>query len=150
MTASVLPSAQDGLRDEMIMGSFDGLMTAIGVTLGAAHAPTHLIAAVAVCVALTGAMSMGAGVLLEDSRNGWREAAAMGSATLVGTFIPIIPVLLFRPAVAFPLTAVLAVGLASVIAAARGGMRRDYLAAYGLLIVVAVPTVGVALAFGAA
>lgn len=131
-------------------GLYDGCLTALGVVLASAHAARHTILVVAVCVSMTGAMSMGAGTLLEDDDHGAHEATAMGLATLIGTFIPIIPVLLFRPAIAFPLTAVLAVGLASVIAAARGGMRRDYLAAYGLLVVVAVPTVGVALAFGAA
>lgn len=135
---------------EAIFGGADGTMTALGVALSLGHAARHTIAVTAVCVALTGALSMAGGVLIEDDRNGLPEAAAMGAATAVGTFLPVLPLLLWRQPWAYLATAVLAVGVAAVIAAARGGRRRDFAVSFGVLAAVAVPTVLVAVAFGAA
>ncbi len=131
-----------------VFGSFDGMMTALGVILGASGASTRLLLEVALCVSVTGALSMGAGAVLEDNSYGLREGLIMGLATLIGTFLPAVPILLLAKPVSFMITAVLALGLAGAIGAVRGGHHRDYLASYGMLFGVAVPVIAIAVAFG--
>ena len=133
-----------------MFGLEDGLMTSIGVILGAAHVRRSTIAGIAACVAVTNAMSMGAGTLFEDTENGAKEAAAMGAAALVGTFLPAVPVVLLPFRVAVWVTALIALGVAGVIGRVRGGSRNDYLVTLVTMVVVAVPTILVALAIGTA
>ena len=133
-----------------MFGLEDGLMTSIGVILGAAHVHRSTIAGIAACVAVTNAMSMGAGTLFEDSENGMREATAMGAAAMVGTLLPALPVVLLPFRVAVWVTALVALGVAGVIGRVRGGSRADYLVTLATLAVVAAPTITVALALGTA
>lgn len=134
---------------EAIFGASDGLLTSLGVVLALQHAPHHLILVTAMCVSLTGALSMGVGTLLEDDRHGPKEALAMGGATAFGTFIPIVPILVFPLGFALLTTAILSLLMVGVIAKVRGGTRKDFLISYGLLGAVAIPTIALALAFGA-
>lgn len=129
-------AVSNSVKAEAIFGSADGFCTAIGIIAGSRHLAFGLVFA----VALAGALSMAWGQFISENGSGWREAVAMGVATLVGTAAPCLPVLLIGGPLGIACTVLLGIALAVVVGRARDG-KWGWLISLGGFLVVAVPTV---------
>lgn len=134
-------SSVDSLVDsadlsEAIFGSYDGLISVIGVIVGLLSSSRHTILAGAIGLAVASAVSMGAGEYLGDEGRNYRRAGIMAAATLIGTLVPIIPFLLFAKTTAIVGAAILALILAGWISWVRSKSEptlRSWIETYSIL-----------------
>ena len=106
---------------ESIFGVFDGLCSALGVILAIAINGAGDLVVAAVALAVGSAVSMACGEFLSDSGGSRRKAAAMGTATLIGSIAPAIPFIVFSGTIAYILCGLITTGLCILIAKFRPG-----------------------------
>ena len=108
-------------RAQVVFGSFDGLVSALGMVLALAltHSPALVTAAVALAVA--SAASMGAGEWLADTGGSLRRASVMAAATLAGSITPALPFIVGGGPAAFVACGLLTGAWVVVIAEVRPG-----------------------------
>lgn len=134
-----------------VFGAFDGAVSVVGALAGllAAHTSGRAILAVCAGLAVAAAVGMGAGDWLSGSPA--RTALVMALATLAGSLIPVLPVLLLpEPAGvggAIIVLAALGVWISETRADDRGRVRA-YTGTAALLITAAVLSVAVAVGLG--
>lgn len=73
-----------------IFGTFDGIVTVLGVVCTLLHHPDQMFP-VGCSVAAAGAVSMAGGEWLSDSDNGFLSSAVIGITSGVGTLLPVLP-----------------------------------------------------------
>ena len=131
---------------QAIFGSFDGMVSVLGVIVALTVSPTLIPAALGLAVA--SAVGMGAGEYLSDNGRSVGAAGMMAGATLVGTLSPVLPVVLGAPWwSAIPVVLALAALVARQNALTRG--PRAWAETYLLLAIAAGATVALTLATGA-
>lgn len=141
-------------ESEAIFGGFDGATSLIGFLAGAlvVHASSHAVLVQAAGLAVAAAVSMaGADLLAGKSR---RLAAVMGLATLAGSLLPAVPVVLVPGPLGVLLAAVLVAALGVAIAETRsragGGRRRGYVSTFAILVAASGLAAVVSVALGVA
>lgn len=127
------------LWSESVFGTFDGLVSVIGVIIGLLAETTTTIVLAAVGLAVASACGMAAGEWLSDNkdRGATHRAAVMGAATALGTMIPASPFFLFSKHVAVVTAAILAFCLAVGIGRVRNKGLLGYAQTLGTLAVAA-------------
>jgi VIT1/CCC1 family predicted Fe2+/Mn2+ transporter len=139
---------------EAIFGSFDGLVSALGV-IAAAYlvGNAHLLVTAAAGLAIAAAVSMAGGAFLSEptyQKGEAKRAGVMALATFVGAFLPAVPFLFFAKPVALIGTLVLVIAASTAIAQARvptHGYRRAYLQTLVILVVASGLSIGMTLLF---
>jgi len=129
-------------RDDVaqaIFGSFDGVVSVIGVMVALLARPTPIIVEAAVGLAAASAVGMAAGEYLGDASRNFRRAAVMGVATVVGTMCPVVPFMVLAKDAAIIVAVVLVVVISLAIAHARVQVAagRAYAETFGVLFVAA-------------
>jgi len=129
-------------RDDIsqaIFGSFDGVVSVIGVMVALLARPTPILVEAAVGLAAASAVGMAAGEYLGDATRNLRRAAVMGIATVVGTMCPVVPFMLLAKDTAIVVTVVLVAAMSLAIARARAQVtsRRAYVETFGVLLLAA-------------
>lgn len=106
-----------------VFGSFDGLISAIGVivALGAMNQNALLVAIAGLAVA--SGVGMAAGEWLSSTKCSIANALVMGIATIAGTIAPAIPFFIFPIVIATLVSVVIAIGLGVAIAKYRSPDR---------------------------
>jgi VIT1/CCC1 family predicted Fe2+/Mn2+ transporter len=142
-------------RDDVsqaIFGSFDGVVSVIGVIVALLARPSPIIVEAAVGLAAASAIGMAAGEYLGDDTRNLRRALVMGLATVIGTMAPVVPFMVLDKRLAIPvaLLLVLAISLAIAQARAQASPRRAYLETFGVLFLAAGVTALVSWLTGAA
>lgn len=80
------------LLSPAVFGVFDGSTSSVGVLLTSLHMTGHAILIVCFGLAVAGGVGMMAGSWLSEDRSGGLvQAAAIGTATLIGTMLPALP-----------------------------------------------------------
>jgi hypothetical protein len=107
------------MRKIAILGSFDGLTTALGMILSLAITGNfHGLAIAAVALAVGAAFSMAGGEYLGEDKTDWTLAKVMWTASLLGSALPAVAFLAPQP-YCWPICAVLVIGMLAVIAYER-------------------------------
>jgi VIT1/CCC1 family predicted Fe2+/Mn2+ transporter len=132
-------------RDDVsqaIFGSFDGVISVIGVMVALLARPTPIIVEAAVGLAAASAVGMMAGEYLGDDTRSLRRAIVMGVATIVGTMCPVVPFMLLAKEAAIIVAAVLVLAISLAIARARAqtSSARAYAETFGVLFISAAVT----------
>lgn len=78
-----------------VFGLFDGTTSVAGI-LGAVGTHPKLLLPAVVGLAVASAVGMGAGEWLSEGKTSWPAVAMMAGATLAGTIIPALPMLLIH------------------------------------------------------
>jgi|SRR5579884_1742833 len=128
-----------------VLGSFDGLVSVLGIILAAALAgvPSHLLLLTALGGAVAATVSMAGGEFLADPdteiKHKVRDGLVMGLATFIGSFLPVLPYLVLGSTSALITSLCLSLALAACIAEARassvpGGRKQAYRETLTLLI----------------
>jgi VIT1/CCC1 family predicted Fe2+/Mn2+ transporter len=135
-----------GVMSQFIFGSFDGVVTVLGVIIGllATGSPGNIVHA-CIGLAAAAAVSMGGGELLGDNSSSILKAIAMGAATLFGTLIPVIPFIFLPKLAACFGTAILTVGVGFLIGHFRDKGKAGYVQTFILLGAAVAITVAVTL-----
>jgi VIT1/CCC1 family predicted Fe2+/Mn2+ transporter len=126
-------------RAEAVFGLFDGLTSALGLTLVAAsRLSAHAVISTAAALAVGAGASMAAGEYLHDEHGRLRPAAVNGCATALGVLLPALPWLALRGLGAYAATLAIAACLGGLIARLRPerGLA-SLLRTFGVLIPVA-------------
>jgi hypothetical protein len=84
----------DATRASAVFGSFDGCTSVAGV-LGAVGTHPHLLLAPVIGLAVASAVGMGAGEWLSETKTHWSVVVMMALATLTGTILPALPMLIW-------------------------------------------------------
>lgn len=139
-------------QSEAVFGAFDGMTSLLGLLAGAlvAHASTHALLLEVLGLAVASAVGMAAGDYL--SGKSLALSLVMGAATLLGSVLPAVPVLVLHGATGQACGVVVALSLAAVIAEVRSretGRARGYLSTGIVLILTAGLSIAVALLAGA-
>jgi VIT1/CCC1 family predicted Fe2+/Mn2+ transporter len=142
-------------RDDVsqaIFGSFDGVVSVIGVMVALLARPTPIIVEAAIGLAAASAVGMAAGEYLGDATRNLRRAAVMGVATVVGTLCPVVPFMVLAKDAAIVVAVVLVVVISLAIARARAQVTssRAYMETFGVLFLAAGVTAVVSWLTGAA
>jgi VIT1/CCC1 family predicted Fe2+/Mn2+ transporter len=142
-------------RDDVsqaIFGSFDGVVSVIGVMVALLARPTPIIVEAAVGLAAASAVGMAAGEYLGDVTRNLRRAAVMGGATVVGTMCPVLPFMVLGKNAAIVVAVALVVAISLGIAHARAQVTsgRAYVETFGVLFLAAGVTAVVSWLTGAA
>jgi VIT1/CCC1 family predicted Fe2+/Mn2+ transporter len=140
---------------EAIFGSFDGIVSVLGVIAAAyvAGSPARTLVIVAAGLAVAAAVSMAGGQFLASAknvRNPLIQAFVMGIATLLGAFVPAIPFLFLPKPTAAICTAIivlLVTGWIVRIRATTQGTLKAFSQTYGILLIAAVISVVTAIVF---
>lgn len=132
-------------------GAFDGGTSALGVLAGliVAGAPAHQVLVAVGGLAVASAIGMAAGDYLSTRQI--RASTVMGGATLVGTVLPALPVVLLPGLAGVVLGAVVMLALGIGIAEVRSredGRKRGYATTFVVLVAVSALTVAVSLLLG--
>jgi VIT1/CCC1 family predicted Fe2+/Mn2+ transporter len=134
----VLGSEPGGLIRPAVFGSFDGLITVLGVLFALAAHP-HTLVVSGVGLAAAGAVSMGGGQWLSDSEHGLGASAVIGLTTGAGTLVPVAPYIMWHGATAAVVSAAACLAVSGLIAwlkttdGHRMSARRAAAQTYGLL-----------------
>lgn len=139
---------------EAILGSFDGATSLVGLLAGAllVHAPPHVVLVEAAALAVAAAVSMAGGTYL--AAKGVTASLVMGVASLVGSLLPALPVVLLPGPAGVGLAALLmlclGVGIAEVRCRTteRIGRRLAYCSTFLVLLVASGLAVAVSLLLG--
>jgi VIT1/CCC1 family predicted Fe2+/Mn2+ transporter len=142
-------------RDDVsqaIFGSFDGVVSVIGIIVALLARPTPIIIEAAIGLAAASAVGMAAGEYLGDHARSIRKAAVMGAATIVGTMCPVVPFMVLpkRSAIIVAVLLVLAISLVIARSRAEGSSARAYVETFGVLFFAAGVTAAVSWLTGAA
>jgi VIT1/CCC1 family predicted Fe2+/Mn2+ transporter len=142
-------------RDDVsqaIFGSFDGVVSVIGIMVALLARPTPILVDAAIGLAAASAVGMAAGEYLGDRERSLRKASVMGLATIVGTLCPVVPFMLLPREPAMVGSAVLVLVISFVIARSRATVApgRAYLETFGVLFAAAGITALVSWLTGAA
>jgi VIT1/CCC1 family predicted Fe2+/Mn2+ transporter len=129
-------------RDDItqaIFGSFDGVVSVIGVMVALLARLTPIIVEAAVGLAAASAVGMAAGEYLGDDTRNFRPAMVMGAATMVGTMCPVVPFMLFAKQLAIVVAVVLVLAISLAIARLRAqtSATRAYAETFGVLFLAA-------------
>lgn len=89
-----------------VFGAFDGVVTVLGAVFPNTGNP-HVLLLTCIGLAASGAVSMGGGELVSDSRAGWAASSAIGLTTGLGTLVPAAPYLFARGSAAILLSLLL-------------------------------------------
>jgi VIT1/CCC1 family predicted Fe2+/Mn2+ transporter len=108
-----------GSDDTAIFGSFDGVVSVIGVIVGLLAGPASMIVAGAFGLAVASAVGMGAGEFLGDPDRRLGRSAVMAGATAVGTVLPILPFVVFSKRPAFLVSLLICLAICAVIGRTR-------------------------------
>jgi VIT1/CCC1 family predicted Fe2+/Mn2+ transporter len=124
---------------EAIFGSFDGVVSVIGVIVALLAGPTAIMVDAAVGLAAASAVGMAAGEYLGDPARSLRKAGVMGLATIVGTLCPVVPFMMLpkRAAIATAVLLVIAISLIIARSRAGGSSARAYVETFGVLFLAA-------------
>jgi VIT1/CCC1 family predicted Fe2+/Mn2+ transporter len=141
---------------EAIFGTFDGMTSLLGVIAGALVSGTeHILVVTAAGLAVAATVSMAGGEFLSDSGTAGarrRRAAIMGLATFIGSFLPVIPYLLFArtPATvaSVAVTLLMAVGIAQARVPKQGAVAA-YVQTFAILIIAGALSIITTVALGA-
>jgi VIT1/CCC1 family predicted Fe2+/Mn2+ transporter len=142
-------------RDDIsqaIFGSFDGVVSVIGVMVALLARPTPIIVEASVGLAAASAVGMMAGEYLGDDTRNVRRAVVMGVATIVGTMCPVVPFMLLTKELAIVVAVILVLVISLAIARARAQATsgRAYVETFGVLLLAAGVTALVSWLTGAA
>jgi VIT1/CCC1 family predicted Fe2+/Mn2+ transporter len=142
-------------RDDLsqaIFGSFDGVVSVIGIIVALLARPSPVIVEAAVGLAAASAVGMAAGEYLGDRQRSLRKATVMGTATLIGTICPVVPFILLpkKPAMIVAVILVLAISVVIAQSRAKVAAGRAYLEPFGVLFGAAAITALVSWLTGAA
>ena len=139
---------------EAIFGSFDGMVSALGVIAAAFLASSaHVLVIAAAGLAVAAAVSMAGGAFLSEptyQKGEVRRAGVMALATFAGAFLPAVPFLFLPKPAALYGTLLLVVAASVAIAQARvstHGAARAYVQTFAILIVASLLSVGMTLLF---
>ena len=129
-------------RDDIsqaIFGSFDGVISVIGVIVALLARPTPIIVDAAIGLAVASAVGMAAGEYLGDDTRNLRRAFVMGLATIVGTMCPVVPFMIFAKDLAMVIAVVLVLAVSLAIARARAltSSSLAYVETFGVLLLAA-------------
>jgi VIT1/CCC1 family predicted Fe2+/Mn2+ transporter len=121
---------------EAIFGSFDGVVSVIGVIVALLAGPTAIMVDAAIGLAAASAVGMAAGEYLGDHTRNLRKAGVMGVATIVGTMCPVVPFIVLpkRPAIVVSVLLVVAISLVIARSRAEGSSARAYVETFGVLL----------------
>lgn len=108
-------------KQQVIFGAFDGLTTSLGAVLAMLlqHTSTPHLFNIVLGLAVSGGLSMAWGEYLSDPHHNMTLATYMGAATFGGSFLPALPLLMWRNWFGFLLTALVIYIVCNVI----GGLR---------------------------
>jgi len=142
-------------RDDVsqaIFGSFDGVVSVIGIIVALLARPTPIMVEAAIGLAAASAVGMAAGEYLGDDTRNLRRAAVMGVATVVGTMCPVVPFMLLAKELAIVVAVLLVLGISLTIARVRAlrTSGRAYVETFGVLVLAAGVTAVVSWLTGAA
>jgi VIT1/CCC1 family predicted Fe2+/Mn2+ transporter len=137
---------------QAIFGSFDGVVSVIGIMVALLARPTPIIIEAAIGLAAASAVGMAAGEYLGDDGRSLRKALVMGAATIVGTLCPVVPFMVLAKDAAIVVAVVLVLAISTVIARSRaeGSSARAYVETFGVLLFAAGITALVSWLTGAA
>jgi VIT1/CCC1 family predicted Fe2+/Mn2+ transporter len=136
---------------QAIFGSFDGVVSVIGVIVALLAGPTAIMVDAAIGLAAASAVGMAAGEYLGDHARSLRKAAVMGLATIVGTLCPIVPFIVLPKKSAIVVAVVIVIVISVIISRSReGSTLRAYAETFGVLILAAGITALVSWATGSA
>jgi hypothetical protein len=124
-------------RELEVFGAVDGLVACMGIVLAMAatpHTPAHDVWHAALGLFVAEGLGMAVSELLGENQTGWRSAALMGGATGLPILAIGAPWIVLGSSGALVASIVVALLLAGVVAALRGGGRSSWLKTYGILI----------------
>jgi len=126
-------------------GAFDGTTSVAGI-LGAVGTHPALLLHPVIGLAVASAVGMGAGEWLSETKTRWPVVGIMALATLVGTILPAIPMLLFTGIA--PVVVSVALGLVMALLIGRLRSRTQGVRAYGQTVSVLLAATALALLAG--
>lgn len=136
--------------NKAIFGAFDGIICVLGIIFSLVHSP-NLIFMAGLGVAVAEGIGMASGEWLSDSDNGFGASIAIGTATALGSLVPVLPFLFVGGTVAlaisFGILILINMGITYLRMSERG-LKRAIIETYGVMTIAALAVFVTQILFG--